>query len=258
MFDLAGRVALVAGGAGVLGSPIAKGLAEQGAHVIVADLAYERAQQVAQEIRSLWPRSRAEAALLDVGSEASIQQVLDKVKQDHGAVHIAVNSTYWRDAKSLEETDAAILDRVMHVNLTGGVLLARQTANIMPRGSSMVLLSSMYGQVAPYPEVYEPPMEVNPVDYGMAKAAIMQMARYLGVYWAKRGIRVNAVAPGPFPHAAMRKAEPAFCERLAAKVPMGRLGEFDEVAGAAVFLASDEASYITGQTVFVDGGWTAW
>lgn len=258
MFDLTGKLALVAGGAGVLGAPIAKALAQQGAQVIIADIAHQKAQQLAHEIQKSSPASLCKAAHLDIGSQQSIDDLLNQIKTEHQKLHIVINSTYWRDAKPFEQIDAETFDKVMHVNLTGCFLFARESAKIMPQGASMVLLSSMYGQVAPYPQVYQPPMEVNPIDYGMAKAAIIQMTRYLAVYWAKCGIRVNAVAPGPFPHESLRKANPEFCQRLAEKVPMARLGNFHEVAGAAVFLASDDASYITGQTLSVDGGWTAW
>ena len=98
----------------------------------------------------------------------------------------------------------------------------------------------------------------NPIEYGVAKAGIEQMIRYLAVSWAPDGVRVNGVCPGPFPNPQLQARHPEFIQRIEQKVPMGRIGEPHEIAGAAIFLASDEASYITGQTVVVDGGWTAW
>jgi len=128
----------------------------------------------------------------------------------------------------------------------------------MQPGASIVLFSSMYGQISPDPRIYHDPIKPNPIEYGVAKAALEQMTRYLAVAWAPRDIRVNAIAPGPFPHAHQQSQFPDWMKLLAGKVPMGRVGRQEEVAGAIVFLASDEASYVTGHVLNVNGGWTAW
>jgi NAD(P)-dependent dehydrogenase (short-subunit alcohol dehydrogenase family) len=116
----------------------------------------------------------------------------------------------------------------------------------------------MYGLVSPDPRIYEGKFPVNPVDYGAAKAGVLQMVRYQAVMWGPRGVRVNAVVPGPFPNPAGMGAQSWFIERLGQRVPLGRVGRAEEIVGAVVFLASDSASYVTGTTVVVDGGWTAW
>lgn len=128
----------------------------------------------------------------------------------------------------------------------------------MRDGGSMVFFSSMYGHIAPDPRIYDPPLNPNPIEYGVAKAGIEQMTRYLAVHWANKNIRVNAVAPGAFPHAHQQRDYPVFMQKLAQKSPAGRIGRQDELTGAVVFLASDEASFITGQVLDVDGGVTIW
>ena len=116
----------------------------------------------------------------------------------------------------------------------------------------------MYGLVSPDPDIYKPPMEVNPVEYGVGKAGIIQMTKYLAVFYAKKGVRFNCISPGPFPNPSVQKKHPDFVKRLEQKVPLGRIGQPKEVAGAVTFLLSDLASFITGHNLVVDGGWTCW
>ncbi len=120
----------------------------------------------------------------------------------------------------------------------------------------------MYGRISPEPAIYHDPMPPNPIDYGVVKAGLEQMIRYLAVHYAPRNIRVNGVAPGAFPHAVSQGFnEPGYQEfvaRLAKKAPMNRIGRQEELAGPVVFLASDDASFVTGQTLPVDGGWEIW
>ena len=257
MFDLTGKVALVAGGAGYLGVPVCKKLAEQGATVVIADIRADRTVSAVEEIASSCPVATVEGLSLDAADEESVQALVARTVSDFGALDILVNATYASIGKLVEDLTVKEFDETLHTNLVGALVLAREAAQAMVKGGSIVLFASMYGLVAPDPKVYRLPLKPNPIEYGVAKAGIIQMARYLGVYWGSRNIRVNAVVPGPFPHTALQQQEPAFIDRLAAKVPLGRIGRRDEVAGAVVFLASDEASYVTGTTIVVDGGWTA-
>jgi gluconate 5-dehydrogenase len=251
MFDLKEKVVLVAGGAGYLGTPICKRFIDAGATVVIADLNLDRAQSLARDLS-------ATALALDIGKEKSIQTAVQKTIKQFRRIDALVNCTYFSPGKSVEELSAKEFDRSMHVNLTGSFLLARQVAQTMKTGGSIVNFASMYGQVSPDPRIYTGKLKTNPIDYGVAKAGIIQMTKYLAVYFAPKKIRVNAIAPGPFPNPAVQKEFPAFTKSLAAKVPLGRVGKADEIAGAVAFLASDEASFITGETLSVNGGWTAW
>lgn len=256
LFDLSGKVVLVAGGAGYLGQAICLALAEQGATVMVADLARERAEALAADI--IARGGKGHAVELDVAIEASSQAAVARTIVDCGRLDVLVNATFFSVGKSVDDLSAEEFDRANRVNLTGAFLLAREAARVMRPGSSVIFFASMYGLVAPDPHVYHSPMNPNPIEYGVGKAGVIQMAKYLAVSWGARGIRVNAIAPGPFPSTDVQKQHPEFVQRLAGKVPLGRVGRQDEVAGTVVFLAADASSYLNGTTLRVDGGWTAW
>jgi NAD(P)-dependent dehydrogenase (short-subunit alcohol dehydrogenase family) len=256
LFDLSGKVALVAGGAGYLGDPACRALAEQGARVMVADLAEGRAKALAAGIVA--QGGTAQAVGLDVADEESSRAAVARTVSEFGRLDVLVNATYFSIGKRVDDLTAAEFDRANRVNLTGSFLLAREAARAMKEGGSVVFFASMYGIVSPEPRVYEAPMNPNPIEYGVGKAGIIQMTRYLAVAWGERGIRVNAIAPGPFPHDGVQQQHPEFVARLARKVPLGRIGRQHEIAGTVVFLAAEASSYLNGTTLCVDGGWTAW
>jgi NAD(P)-dependent dehydrogenase (short-subunit alcohol dehydrogenase family) len=124
--------------------------------------------------------------------------------------------------------------------------------------ASVINISSMYGMVSPDPRIYGRSGMNNPPHYGAAKAALLQYTRYAAVHLAPEGIRVNAISPGAFPPEAAQQRDPAFTAALTQKVPMGRLGRPEDMAGAIVFLASSAARFVTGANLPIDGGWTAW
>jgi NAD(P)-dependent dehydrogenase (short-subunit alcohol dehydrogenase family) len=123
---------------------------------------------------------------------------------------------------------------------------------------SLVLFASMYGIVAPDPRLYIAPLTPNPIDYGASKAAILQLMRYFSVHYGPHGLRCNCITPGPFPNPAVQTAHPGFVGELAKKTALNRIGSNSEIVGPTLFLLSDAASYVTGHSLVVDGGWTAW
>jgi gluconate 5-dehydrogenase len=133
--------------------------------------------------------------------------------------------------------------------------LARDHAVQRQAPASIILLGSMYGLVASYPDAYQGICPASPVAYHVLKGGIVQLTRHLAAYWAADNVRVNCLSPGPFPS---EHAPAPMVERLSAKLPLRRMGRPHELKGAIVFLASDASSFMTGQNLVIDGGWTAW
>ena len=256
MFDFNGKTVLVAGGAGYLALPAAKLLARQGANLAIADMNPERLAAAEAALRDLG--ADVLALPLDFSDEDSILSMVRSTAERFGGLHGVVNATYGSTGKRFDDLTAADFDRANRLNLTGSFVLAREAAKHMSAGGSMVLFASMYGVVAPVPANYPDGMAPNPIEYGAGKAGMIQMVRYMAAHFGPRGIRVNAVAPGPYPHQSTQEGSSEFMANLARSTMLGRIGRQDEMAGPTAFLLSDAASYITGHCLNVDGGWTAW
>ena len=151
-------------------------------------------------------------------------------------------------------------DEANRVGLTATFVMARDVGNAMAekKHGSVVIFSSMYGTVSPNPGMYPAPLNPNPIEYGVGKAGLQQMARYLGVHWAPQNVRCNTISPDPFPFPSQQDTNPEWMNRIRAHCPMGRVGEPKEIAGSVLFLLSDASTYVTGHNLAVDGGWTAW
>ncbi len=255
-FDLAGRRIWVIGGAGWLGQATVTTLASLGARVLCADLP-GRAAAFLEQAR---PPGEIVAADFDAHATEGIDEFVASQSLRHGVPQGLVNLTYASTAKRLHELSAEEFDQVNHGNLTSGFVLARAVAERMAEAGcgSLVFFASMYGSVAPDPRLYGHSLTPNPVEYGVNKAGVRQMARYFAAHYGDRGVRSNSISPGPFPNPAVQAAHPDFVARLADRLPLGRVGEPAEIAGAVAFLLADAASYITGIDLPVDGGWTAW
>jgi NAD(P)-dependent dehydrogenase (short-subunit alcohol dehydrogenase family) len=256
-FDLTGRTVLVAGGAGYLALPAAQLMGRLGANVVLADIDAARLEAAGGAVRNAGAPNVL-TQTLDLADEASILACVRAAADRFGDLRGVVNATFGSTGKRFDDLTVDDFDRANHLNLTGSFVLAREAAKYMPNGGSMVMYASMYGLVAPRPDNYPPPMAPNPIEYGAGKAGMIQMVRYMAAHFGPRNIRVNAVAPGPFPHQATQDASARFIDNLAHSTMLGRIGRRDEMAGPTLFLLSDAASYITGQCLNVDGGWTAW
>ena len=256
LFDLTGRVVLITGGSGHLGRSLSNALAESGARVVVASRDQARANAVAAELPSPGGAEHA-GVVIDQLDEDSIQTGFEAAIAAAGQVDLLVNNGQQGHAMDLTDVTAEAFNRDLQ-NATGYFLLARRLRDHLvsrDAAGAIVMVGSMYGVVGSYPDAYEDICTASPVQYHALKGGIVHMTRHLAVYYARDNIRVNCLSPGPFPS---EKAPAAMVERLNTKSPMSRMGEPHELKGALLLLLSDAGSYITGQNLLVDGGWTAW
>ncbi len=257
MFNLAGRVALVTGGAGYLGRALCESLAEAGASVIVSSRDQQRAEAAAAQLPCIGDVVH-QAVMLDHKQERSIRRGVDSALEKAGQIDVLVNNGQSGPAE--DWTDATSEGFQQHLdNVTGYFMLSRRIRDLaVERGAraSVVMIGSMYGVVGSYPDAYQGICPASAAAYHATKGGVIHLTRHLAVYWAKDDVRVNCLSPGPFPNPVSAPA--AMIPRLESKSPMGRMGLPHELKGALLLLCSDAGSYITGQNLIVDGGWTAW
>jgi gluconate 5-dehydrogenase len=256
LFSLAGKVALLTGGCGHLGSALARALAEAGASVVLTSRDEAKAQADARDLPAA-DAARHWGIGLDHMTPESLPGTFDRITRLAGKVDILVNNGH--EALAADWTSVTPEQFSRHLaNATGYFELARLLRNHAVenhRPASIVMLGSMYGVVGSYPEAYAGVTSASPVAYHALKGGIVHMTRHLAVYWASDNVRVNCLSPGPFPR---ETAPEQMVQRLCEKSPLRRMGAPHELKGALVFLASDASSYVTGQNLLVDGGWTAW
>ena len=250
LFRLDGRKALITGGAKGLGRVMAQAFAEAGAEVVIASRTLAECQETAHVIQAQ-SGNKTFAAALDVTDETDIRKLKATLDEQFGAIDILVNNAGINIRGNIEDMAAADFDAVMNTNLKGSFLCAKVFGPPMAeRGWGRILnLGSILSVIS----------MAGRTPYASSKAAVLGLTRTLAMEWATKGITVNAICPGPFATDMNLQLlnDPVKYKAFVEKIPMGRWGELHEIAGAALFLASDAASYVTGTTLFVDGGWTA-
>ena len=258
-----GEVALVTGGAGILGRRFCGGLAAAGAHVAVVDVHSESAAQVAEEIGG-----QAEPFTCDVADPESVRECIAAVSARFGRIDLLLNNaaTKTKDVRAFfapfEDYSLETWREVMSVNIDGMFLMAQAVGREMVRqgtGGSIVQTASIYGLVGPDERIYDGSDyllgKINtPAVYSASKAGVVGLTRWLATHWAKHNIRVNCLVPGRVSSG----QKSIFSDRYSARVPLGRMAEAEEMVGPMLFLASSASSYVTGQVLAADGGWTAW
>ena len=258
LFSLNNKVILISGGAGHLGSAMTEGFLEFGAKVYIASRNINKSKKFVSKLKEQG-LVNVEAIEMDVTDSKSVHNAVTFILDREKKIDVLVNNAYSGKTGSLltgEEQDwMNSFNSSIHATyrLTKAVL----PTMLEQKKGHIINISSMYGLVSPNQEIYGDSLQNSPPHYGAAKAGMVQFTRYIAGHFAKDGIIANCIAPGPFPSEQTQKNE-KFIAKLSEKTPTGRIGKPDELKGIAILLASDASSYINGQTISVDGGWTAW
>ena len=271
-FDLTGRVCVVTGGAGFLGSQFAASLAEMGGFPILWDLYPDPMEEASKRIQKEW--GQCEWSVVDVTDLTAIRFAAKRILDTHGHIDVLINNAaltkYGCDADpeaffaSFEETNPVVWQAGLDVNLTGVAFCCQAIGPTMVerRKGSIINIGSDVGVVSPDQRIYQPDEKAGysgtefniPAFYSVSKGGVIQMTKYLATLWAPYNVRVNAFSPA----GVYRDHDPEFVKRLTARIPMGRMGMENEYKGAIVFLASDASSFMTGHNLVMDGGRTVW
>jgi gluconate 5-dehydrogenase len=252
LFSLKDRVAVVTGGSRGLGLEIAHGLGEAGAKVVVTARRQEWLGPAETELREAGIEATALAC--DVAKEADVAGLVEATRDRHGRIDVLVNAAGISWGAPALEMPLDKWQAVLDVNLTGTFLCCQHVARAMSErgGGRIVNVASIAGLVG------QDPAMMDAVGYSASKGAVIALTRDLAVKWAGKGIAVNAVAPAFFLTRMTRGLLSQHEDQAAALAPMGRIGQAGELKGVVLFLASDAASYVTGQTIAVDGGTVSW
>lgn len=270
LFDLTGRVAVITGGAGLLGEKHAEAIAGAGGIPVLVDVQKHEAESRARRLAETFSIP-AGAVQADVTQPMQIEALLSKVLEQYGRVDILINNA--ANNPKIEDNNRTAWGRLenfpldqwhsdLAVGLTGAFICSRVIGSEMARRKRGVIINmaSDLAVIAPDQRLYRLPglpdeqQPVKPVTYSVVKTALLGLTRYLATYWADSGVRVNAISPG-----GVYNGQPAaFVKRLANLIPLGRMARVDEYQGAILFLCSDASSYMTGNNLIVDGGRSCW
>lgn len=267
LFDLSGKTAIVTGGAGIIGNRVCRGLAAHGASVAVVDLNGDAAAVLATELSETYG-VKAIGLACDVADPQAVKAMTETVVDKLGGIDVLHNNAASKSQNPgdffmpFEDFDFQVWRDVMAVNLDGVFLVAQAVGRVMVaqgRGGSIIQTASTYGIVGPDFRIYEGSEYMGyrittPAAYSASKAGVVGLTRYLATYWGDKGIRVNTLVPGGVESG----QNETFQRNYSARVPLGRMAKRDEMVGAVVYLASDASSYMTGQMMVVDGGWSVW
>jgi NAD(P)-dependent dehydrogenase (short-subunit alcohol dehydrogenase family) len=257
-FSLDNKTIIVTGACGLLGREICKALAEFNANIVLADIDISAAEKLQDELRNIYGASYY-AFPLDICSEDSVNKLVKELSKRSINVDGLVNNAYPRNA-----TYGTVFERItmdswrenIDMHLNGYFNVSQKIARVMmqQRRGNIVNIASIYGMLGPDFKIYEGTNMTMPAEYAAIKGAIINFTRYLATYLADYNIRVNTLSPG-----GIYNGQPStFLNNYSLRTPMRRMGTPEDIAGGVLFLLSDLSSYMTGQNMVIDGGWSAW
>ncbi len=263
IFDLQNKVILVTGAAGLIGSKFCKVLAETGSIVAVADIQEQKTLALAAELQN--QGFQAAGFSVNITSPESVHELVTQIVNRFSRLDVLVHCAAMdpkfdrtkkqEHAAGFEDFPLGVWQQALDVNLTGAFLCVQEAARVMLKQKQgvMVLVSSIYGMVAPDQRIYQKGL-FKPPYYSVSKAGILGLTRYVASYYAGKNIRINALSPGGI----YNDHEEAFVREYSSRTILNRMADVSELEGALLFLASNASSYMTGANLVVDGGWTTW
>lgn len=260
IFDLSGRVVILTGAAGLLGTRYAEGLSQAGANVVLTDINYSGCKKIAKELEAKYNVSPL-AIKLDITNQESVKKMVSITLKKFKKIDVLVNNAAFNNRKKNESAPfekflLSTWNKTLSVNLTGMFLCTQEVGQIMLRQKHGVIINigSIYGMVGADQRIYGESGINSSIAYATTKSGVLNFTRYLAAYWHRTGIRVNSLSLGGVEN----NQDPDFIKNYSYRTILGRMAHKDEYVGALLFLASDASSYVTGSNLVVDGGWTAW
>jgi NAD(P)-dependent dehydrogenase (short-subunit alcohol dehydrogenase family) len=260
------QTVLITGAGGILGKSFAESFAGCGANIVLLDLDIKKIENYSKELCKKF-KVKAMPVKCDISDPDNVDVKIEEIISKFGNIDVLINNaaTKGKNLKSFfdsfEDYSIDVWREVMSVNIDGMFIVAQKVGRHMKinKKGSIIQISSIYGLVGPDQRVYKDSeylgCEINtPAVYTVSKAAVVGLTKYLATYWGEYGIRVNCIAPGGVESGQNSN----FISNYSERVPLGRMGKANEIAATVIFLASENASYINGQTIAVDGGLTTW
>lgn len=258
IFDLHGKVVLITGGSGYLGTAMSEILSELGAHLVIASRNHQKNLELKQKLQDKYG-NQVENIDLDISNSLMINQVVRNILKKHERIDVLINNSYYGAGDKLLNMSEEEWVKGIDGSINGVFRLTKPVLDSMIKNKygKIINIASMYGIVAPNVSIYEGNDFYNPANYGVGKAGIIQFTKYIAAVYGKYGITCNAISPGPFPNSKVQKNK-EFIKDLEKKVPLCRIGKPEDLKGVIALLSSDASAYINGANISVDGGWTIW
>ncbi|TDP26386.1 oxidoreductase [Halanaerobium congolense] len=252
IFDLSDQVVIITGGAGLIGEKFCEALYKYGANVIIADINYEKAMKLENNLGK-----RAKAYEVDITSVDSVQNMINHILAEHKGIDVLINNAYPRNenyGRKFEDIEIDDWKENVDIHLNGYFIITKLISEIMIKQNSgnIINLGSIYGVQGPNFNIYKGLDMTSPAEYSAIKGAVINFTKYLASYLGEYNIRVNTISPG----GVFNNQDEKFVDNYIKNTPLNRMATPEDLQGAIVFLASNASKYVTGHNLIVDGGWT--